>query len=367
MATQITTPDVIIVGGGVIGLSIAQRLAGSGSRVTLIERDVAGRSASWAAGGMLSPLGEAEDAGPFLRMALASHQLWPEWAASIEAQSDGDVGLHLNGKTLVAYTEDGAARLRTRFEWQEKAGHPIHWLEAAAVREVEPAISSEVVAGIHLPQDGRVNNRSLVSALRESCDRRGVRIREGIEVLRLTGDDQRVTGVETSVGPVRADLTIMAAGAWAPALVGSKPLPIKGSMVELAPGGSPVKGVIAAPGAYLIPRDTPYGPRIVVGATMEEAGFDQRPSEAAIQSLQSAAIRAVPALATAERTDAWAGLRPGSPDDLPIIGPDPRRKGLIHAHGHFRNGILLAPLTALWVESWILGGDPVDARPFLPR
>ncbi len=367
MASQITTPSVIVVGGGVIGLSIAHRLAGTGSRVTVIERDVAGRGASWAAGGMLSPLAEAENPGPFLAMAMASHQAWPEWTASLEAQAEADVGLHLDGKTLLAFDDEQAARLRTRFEWQNAAGHEVGWLSATEVRAIEPAVAESVVAGIHLPHDGRVNNRALLAALREACARRYVRIREGLEVTKLTSSEGHVVGVETTMGPVRADLTIVAAGAWTPGLVGETPRPVKGQMVELAPVGRPVNGVIAAPGAYLIPRDTPYGHRIVVGATMEDAGFDLSINESAIHELQSAAVRAVPVLAAAERTDAWAGLRPGSPDDLPVLGPDPTRPGLIHAHGHYRNGVLLAPITAIWIESWVLGVDPPGAEAFLPR
>ena len=367
MTSQITTPSVIVVGGGVIGLSIAWRLSGSGSRVTVIERDVSGRGASWAAGGMLSPLAEAEESGPFLAMAAASHQEWPDWAARLEAQSGAEIGLHLNGKTLVAFDQDEAARLRERFDWQSAAGHDVRWLNGEDVFSVEPSVATHVVAGMHLPHDGRVNNRGLVAALREACSRRGVRIREGVEVTKLATSEGQVVGVETVVGPARADLTIVAAGAWTPELVGETARPVKGQMVELAPEGRPVNGVIAAPGAYLIPRDTPYGHRIVVGATMEDAGFDLSTSEAAIQELQSAAIRAVPSLASAERTDAWAGLRPGSPDDLPILGPDPLRPGLIHAHGHHRNGVLLAPITAIWVESWVLGVEPPGAGAFLPR
>ena len=367
MKNETAAPDVLIVGGGVVGLAIAEAVAGSGRSVRLLERDRLGRGASWAAGGMLSPLGEAAEAGAFLALARRSHALYPEWVGRIEAAGGPDVGLHLDGKTLVAFDAEGVAGLRARWTWQSAAGHDVRWLDAREVREVEPGLADDALAGLHLPTDGRVNNRALVESLAVAARANGADLREGASVsgLRTVGD--RVVGVDTPVGPVEAGTVVLAAGAWSPALAGAPPRPVKGQMLELRADGRPIRAVIAAPGAYLIPRDTPSGPRIVVGATMEDAGFDLSTDDATIGSLHAAAARAVPALATAERTDRWAGLRPGSPDDLPVLGPDPDRPGLLHAHGHHRNGVLLAPVTAELVLDWIDGRAPSGASAFLPR
>ena len=346
MTDGTTTSDVLVIGGGIIGLAIADALAEEGREVTVVERGRVGRGATWAAGGMLSPLAEAEEPGPFLELARRSMELYPAWVAAIEDATGRDVGLHRDGKTLVAFDESEVEALRARYAWQSAAGHPVRWLDSEEVRALEPGVAAEVGAGLHLPEDGRVDPRRLVEALAAVARAKGAALREETPVEALLTSGDRVVGVRTPAGPLHAGIVVLAAGAWAPGLAGSPPNPVKGQMLELAPEGRPVRAVVSAPGAYLIPRSTPAGPRVVVGATMEDAGFDESTDPATLDALHAAAGRAVPALADAPRSDAWAGLRPGSPDGMPTLDFDPDRTGLLHAHGHHRNGVLLAPVTA---------------------
>lgn len=367
MTNGSSSPDLIVIGGGVIGLAVAEAAASGGRSVTLLERDRCGRGASWAAGGMLSPLGEAEEPGPFLRLARASLELWPAWARRLAATSGIDVGFHLDGKTLVAFDPEARDRLRERFRWQSAAGHEVVWREGDAARHPEPALAADAIATLQLPGDGRVNNRRLVEALAAAARAAGVRIVEGCEVGALrTGPGGAVT-VDTPDGPLTAPRAVLAAGAWAPALAGTAPDPVKGQMLSLDTPSRPLRAVVATPEVYLIPRETPDGPRVVVGATTERAGFDTSTDPAVIERLRAAAVRAVPALADAPIAERWAGLRPGSSDGLPTLGPDPDRPGLLHAHAHYRNGVLLAPVTAEFIVRWLDGRPPADAAEFAPR
>ncbi|MBT8337852.1 MAG: glycine oxidase ThiO, partial [Gemmatimonadetes bacterium] len=315
--------------------------------------------------GMLAPLGEAPGPGPFLAFALESLGLWEGWAEQLRQRTGSDVGYVRCGKLLVA--RDGDAHdLRARARWQREEGHDVAWLEGAGVRTVEAALAPEWGAGLHLPDHARVDPRRLAPALEEAVRASGVDVRTGVEVRSLVRSEDAVTGVELADGKsIEADTVVLAAGAWSGGISGLPrrlPLrPIKGQMLSLALDRPILGGLVAGPGAYLIPREDPDGPLMVVGATMEDAGFDTATDGSSIDGLRSAAEALVPALAGRPERERWAGLRPALPDGLPLIGPDPELDGLVYATGHHRNGILLAPVTARVVAGALSGGPP-DSR-----
>lgn len=362
--------DVVVVGGGVVGLSVAWRLALAGASAKVVDPEDEPRRSTWAAGGMLAPLGEAPEPGAFLDLALQSLALYPDFVAELEASSGVDVGLHLNGKLLAAVTPTDVERLEARRSWQVAAGYDVDWLDRRDVRRLEPAISGDVRAGLVLHGNGRVDNRALQHALEKAVEVAGVRRIPG-SVAAVRNRRGRVEGVKLEDGSsLTAAHVVLSAGAWSGRIRGlprSLPVrPVKGQMLAIAAPGRPLERVVAAPGAYLIPRETDGGPVIVVGATQEEAGFDRSVDLAGQRALEEAARAMLPVLAEAEVTERWAGLRPGTPDGLPILGPDPDLEGLVYASGHFRNGILLAPATARLVADWLVGAAPPRASAFAP-
>lgn len=367
------TTEILIVGGGLIGLSIARALASRGATVTVFDRDPEPRGASWAAGGMLAPLGEAPDPGPFLSFGLDALGRWPEWAAALERDSGCDVGLHRGGKLLVAAEADGVRALRARFSWQAAAGHEVRWLEGSAVHATEPALAPGWQTGLHLPDHAHVDPRRLLAALRQAARSQGVTLRRGREVVGIHSGARGVRGVELDHGErVSARWVVVAAGAWSGRLAGlPRPLPVapvRGQMLALALDEPLTDGLVAGPDAYLIPREVAGRPTLVVGASMDDAGFDVATDDATIAALRAGAEALLPALRGLPEWGRWAGLRPGTPDDLPILGADPEVSGLIYATGHHRNGILLAPSTAAAVVTLAEGGtlDPRWAEPFHP-
>ncbi len=367
MSDGTSSSRIAVVGAGVVGLAIARRLARDGHQVTVFDAARAGRGASWAAGGMLSPLAEAVNTGAFLELALASMALWDDFAGEVERSSGHPIDYHRDGKLLVAFDDGEASLLRARYDWQRAAGHPVRWLDGEESRVVEPGLAEGVLAALHLPSDARVDPRRLASALVGEVGRLGVELLEETPVRQLAySGTGAVSGVRTDRGLHEAEGVVLAAGAWTPDLLGRPPLPVKGQMLELRPSGRPVRALVADGHTYLIPRETERGYRVVVGATMEDAGFDLSTTDEAIDGLHRRAGRAVPELAAAERTGEWAGIRPGTADDLPVLGPDPERPGLVHAHGHHRNGVLLTPISAEWVVRWVAGEAPMGCEPFAP-
>jgi glycine oxidase len=317
---------------------------------------------------MLSPLGEASSPGPFLELARRSLARYPDFVAGLPGGADS-VGLRLCGKLVVTCSTADVTELRQRARWMASSDSAVRMLEGAELRALEPALAPEVLAGLHLPSDGVVDNRRLGEALAQAVVRAGVELRTDCDVRSLRRGNGGVTGVTLAdTTTVDADMVVVAAGAWSGKLDGlPRPLPVRpvrGQMLALAPVEQPLRGVVGAPGAYLIPRRTADGERVIVGATQEDVGFREGTDPAALDALRSAALRAVPALAHAPVASTWWGFRPGTPDDLPIIGLDPDVPGLAWATGHFRNGILLAPITAELVSRAVLDGDASGLEPF---
>jgi glycine oxidase len=367
--TRRDSPRVAIIGAGVIGLAIAWRLATRGAQVTMFDRGAAGGGASHAAAGMLAATMEAEPGeGPLVELGRASHARWGAFAAELLDATGIDVELRTEGTLIVALTGDDRAQLMHHLALQQKLGLPVEWLTASEVRRREPHIATTVAGAVLCAQDHQVDNRRVVAALLEAARLSGVTIHEHRAVAEIVIAGGAVTGVALEDGQqVAADVVVLAAGAWSRAIGGlpadSRPpvRPVKGQMLALRMDAAAplINHVICAPGVYLVPR---RDGRLLVGATVEERGFDASLTAGAVLTLLESAWRVIPSLEELAIHEMWVGHRPGSRDDAPILGAG-RMRGLIYATGHHRNGILLTPITAELVARLILDGvaDPALA------
>jgi glycine oxidase len=344
------TADVAIIGGGVIGLAVARALAlREVRRVLLIERDSLGAESSSAAAGMLAPQAEANRAHEFFHLTCQSRDLYPGYAAALLAETGIDIQLEATGTLYLAFTEHDEDELEKRYQWQKEAGLPIEKLTAAEVRRLEPSINEEVRAALKFPLDTQVENRRLLIALTAANERLGVDLETGTTVTSLRIERNRVTGIETSRGFVAAEAVVIAAGAWSSQLgAADKALPdlrikpVRGQMLCFEPTPPLARHVIYSQRGYLVPR---RDGRLLAGSTTEHAGFEKQVTAAGVYSILSAALEISPQIASHPLTDSWAGLRPRAADTLPVLGPCAEIGGVYYATGHYRNGILLAPIT----------------------
>ncbi len=334
------TWDVIVIGGGIIGLSVARELRKQGASVLVTERGEPGREASHAAGGMLANCGD-ETPAVLQPLAAASAVMYPEFVHELQDESGMNVDLRSHGTLL--FPEPGRARGKIF------GADPL----PCPLSELEPALAAEG-RGAFLLKERSVCPRALTEAALKAAKHRGVDVSSGANVVSVDSSGGRVTGVTTEKTSYHASKVVNCAGAWAaqigPHLIPTRP--VKGQMVcFIMPSRELLKHVVRSPEIYLIPRSDG---RLLAGATVEEAGFDKRTVPETIQKLRYAALAMVPALENARVLEDWAGLRPGTPDNLPILGATPV-EGYFVATGHFRDGILLAPVTAL-VMAQVLGG-----------
>ena len=344
------TAEVAIIGGGVIGLAIARALALRGVRdVLLIERGSLGAESSSAAAGMLAPQAEANRAHEFFQLTCQSRDMYPAFAAALLAETGIDIELETTGTLYLAFTEHDEDELQKRYAWQHEAGLPIENLNAAAVRQLEPSINEDVRAALKFPFDTQVENRRLLSALASANERLGVRMETGTAVKSLKVERDRVTGIETSRGFIATGAVVIAAGAWSSLLgAADKALPdlrikpVRGQMLCFEPQPQIARHVIYSPRGYLVPR---RDGRLLAGSTTEHAGFEKQVTAAGVHSILKAALEISPRIAALPLTDSWAGLRPRAGDTLPVLGPCAEIAGVYYATGHYRNGILLAPIT----------------------
>jgi len=369
MPTSTSSPDVIIIGGGVIGLMAAWRLAQAGYGVTVFEKGKPGAEASSAALGILlaAPGADSSDevVAAHARMSQASVARYPDIAAELLALTHVDVALRTEGVLHLALTDDDA-RMNQRIAREYQAGGlPVSLLSAEDVARLEPNLGPNIQGALHLQSAQQVDNVRLCAALTLAAREAGVIIQSGQQVNALLAEGRRVTGVQVGGQSHRTDWVVVAAGSWSGSIDGlSLPVrPAKGQAIALeAP--FVINHSLESAYGYIAPR---RDGRLVVGATVEEAGFDKRSTAQGILELLARAIQVIPALKEATFLQAWAGLRPRASDDLPVLGPSARAEGLIIATGHFQKGILLAPITAQLVVDWVSGQPPtVDVTPYSP-
>jgi len=354
--------DVAIVGAGVIGCSLARELAGRGRDVLLIDGRHPGAEASSAAAGLLSPQNEARESNPFFDLGLESRALHASLAEQLASETGIAVGYRRCGILRCTFAEGG--RLRREFGWQAEAALGLEFADAtAAASRSGGRVSAQIGESLFFPNEAIVDSARLTQALALSAERRGARIlRASARRFLLRAGVCR--GIETDRGPIEAGQTVDAAGAWAgfdSGLPFAVPVvPIRGQMVELQTPGRDLPVVVQSDSVYLVPR---AGGSVLVGATVEDVGYRKEVTARGITGLIGAAVALMPDLADATFVRAWAGLRPGTPDEWPILGPTPV-PGLFLATGHYRNGILLAPITALLLADVLTGATTRDLAPF---
>ena len=347
------TYDAVIVGGGVIGLCSAWRLAQRGARVAVLERGEPPAGATRVAAGMLAPVGELTFGEPeLLELTLAASELYPGFVAELEQASAMPTGYEAPGALHVALDRDEAAELRRVHGLQHSLGLDAEWLPPRGCRRLEPGLTPSLGGGVHAPGEGSIDPRALTAALLAAVAAEGAEVRSGTEVRGALLEGARIVGVRTAAGEeLRASSVVLACGAWSgqaewlPPNARPPVRPVKGQIVELRTidGSRPCERILASERVYLVPR--PRAGRLIVGATVEERGFDTTVTAGGVHELLREAYRLLPEVAEMELVEAMAGLRPGTPDNLPIVGPG-SLEGLILATGHYRNGILLAPLAA---------------------
>lgn len=361
--------EVLIIGGGVIGLSIARELHKHGvKRITLVEKGICGEESSWAAAGMLSPQVETDETGAFFDLCSASRDLYPAFAAELFDETGVDIELNRTGTLYLAFTDDDVSGIGERFRWQQQAGLSVEHLSEEETRRAEPVVSPFVREALFFPNDWQVENRKLVAALKRHAELNGVEILEKTHVEGITIENNNVVGATTDAGIVDADVTVVATGAWTSLIkLGDAAMPVKiepvrGQIVAFQAEDQLIRHVIYSRRGYIVPR---RDGRILAGSTSENVGFDKSVTEPACLSIRDMACEITPVIADLEIADRWAGLRPHAVDGLPVLGSIGGIGGLFMATGHYRNGILLAPLTAkLAAENLVDGTDSEYIKAF---
>lgn len=362
--------DVVIVGGGIIGCAAAYYLTRAGASVRVLERFEIGGQASGAAAGILAPGTESHGAAPFAELARASLSLYPGLVADLRALTGIDVELIESGSISIALGADDADELQHLGVALSALGLPHEWLTADELHAMEPAITPAVIGGLVGSRESHVSSPRVVRALAVGAALLGARIETGRQVTRLLRGGQRVVGVEADGETIPADSVILATGAWAGewgdrAGIAIPVHPIRGQILALETVPPVLRRIVFGAGVYLVSK--PDG-AVIVGATEDRAGFDARPTCRGVGALLSAVPLVAPTLAEARFVRAWAGLRPATPDHLPLIGHVHDAPGLIVAVGHYRNGVLLAPITGQAVTELVtVGSTSVDLEPCNPH
>ncbi|PMR72458.1 glycine oxidase ThiO [Billgrantia endophytica] len=363
--------DFLVIGGGVIGMMTACQLAEAGCSVVLVERGRCGQEASWAGGGIISPLYPWRYSEPVSELARNAEEEYAALAAELLEATGIDSEYRQKG-LLYLRVDDGDRA----FDWGRGLGKPLEVVNADFIHDKEPWLAGELTSGLWMPTLGSIRNPRLCQALRArlmSLER--VRLEEEVSVESLRMDRGRVTGIETTRGCLPADQVVLCGGAWSGVLLGRLGItlpvkPVKGQMMLFRtppmPGGRMLlERVVLADGRYLIPR---ADGRVLIGSTLEEMDFDKTPTEVARESLRQSAIAMLPALADCEIEHHWAGLRPAAPDGIPFIGEVPDIQGLFVNAGHYRNGLVLAPASTRLMVDGLLGRQPsMDPAPYAPR
>jgi glycine oxidase ThiO len=337
------TSEVLIVGGGAIGLATALELALRKVSVTVLSRNFQ-EAALYAAAGMLAPQAEGLLPGPMLELCLRSRNLYPDWTRKLESLTGVSSEYWPCGILAPQYVQDSQP-----YGWSDQNAA---WCDRHALDTLQAGLGEEVVGGWWFPKDGQVNNRVMAAVIHTALEGLGVTIREGVTVEQILRNDTQVTGVQTSEGVHKAAHYVLASGAWAGELLPIPVVPRKGQMLSVRTGTAqqPLQHVLFGRDVYVVPRQCG---QIVIGATNEQVGFAPHNTPAGVQQLLGAATRLFPPLKDWVLEHCWWGFRPATPDELPILGPSPY-ENLILATGHYRNGILLTPITAQLIADWIV-------------
>lgn len=351
---------ILIIGGGVIGLSIARELHFRGVKhITILERGAIGREASYAAAGMLAPNAENDIHDDFYELCAASCALYPAFAAEILGETGVDIELERSGTFYLSFNDEDSRVLNARYLWQREAGVAVEKLSAAETLKAEPFMSAAVEGSLFYPDDWQVENRKLLAALKRYAELNGINVLENTEVRSLIVENGRSVGARNDGNAFFADATVLATGAWTSFIkIGEVPVPvevkpIRGQMISFHPPERMFQKVIFSRRGYIVPR---MDGRVLSGATVEDAGFDQSTTDEGAKQLLATAAEIAPVLSSLDIADQWTGLRPFAEDGLPVLGQIPGVENLFAATAHFRNGILLAPVTAKLISDRIVDG-----------
>jgi glycine oxidase len=364
-------PDCLIVGGGVIGLSLAYELACHGATVQLIDCGSIGREASWAGAGILPPANLTTAIDPLDRLRALSHKLHREWATRLREETGIDNGYRECGGLYLARSVGEVASLHAFAQMLRELEIEVERLTPAELTVLEPALrevaAGQLKAAYTLPGEAQLRNPDHLRALSLACERRGVQIRSDCEATGFDYANGRMTAVRTDAGLLHADRYCITSGAWTGRLlkqlgVTTGIMPIRGQMVLFKCETPPFRRVLNEGPRYLVPRDDG---RVLVGSTEEEAGFDKSTTEEGVGELVALARQLVPALRDARIENRWAGLRPGTFDGFPYLGRMPGLSNAYAAAGHYRSGLHMSPGTAVVMRQLMLGEEPeVDLSPF---
>ncbi|HEY6466733.1 MAG TPA: glycine oxidase ThiO [Candidatus Acidoferrales bacterium] len=361
--------DAAIAGGGIIGVSCALALAEAGLRVGVFDRQEPGREASWAAAGMLSPAPHLSGDGPLVPLARESLQLYPEFILAIESASQKRTNYGQKGALELFFGADAPQERDRHVSLCQSLGLTVEAISATEARRREPSVASTTRAAAFFPGEATIEPRALMDAAIEAARVCGVEVHANCPVQSLVIQGSRCSGIVTGGQQISADHVVIAAGCFsrevleegsycAERLTPFLPTrPVRGQMLALLPRDTTLARAVRSSRGYLVPRSNGW---IVAGSTLEESGFDKHTTVEGLQKIRKTAVELIPDLASAEIVESWCGLRPGTPDGLPILGPIDV-EGVILATGHFRNGILLAAVTAQLVKDWI-----THARPSIP-
>jgi glycine oxidase len=366
---QILMSSILIIGGGVIGLTLAREFHKKGfTEIKILEKGFIGQESSWAAAGMLAPQAETDQADTFFDFCIESNRLYPDFAGELFEETGVDIELDQNGTLYIAFTETDVAEIQKRYQWQRRAGLQVERLTARETHQLEPFVSPDSLESLFFPNDWQVENRRLLKALGKYAELNEIEIIEQTKVTNLITTDGKITGIETDKNEKHsAEIVILATGAWTSLIKGEdltlpKVKPIRGQMLSFHTAKRLFTRVIYSPRGYIVPRKLG---RIITGATVEDVGFENKITESGIEFVREHATEISPSLASLPIDEKWSGLRPFSNDGQPVLGKIPEAENLYVGTAHYRNGILLAPLTAkVLVEKIADGKDSVFLKEF---
>ncbi|WP_457622114.1 glycine oxidase ThiO [Persephonella sp.] len=343
----------IIIGGGIIGLSIARSLLKEGYSLTIIDKDRIGRGASWAAGGMLAPQSEGLDKGAFLDLCIKSRDMYRVFIEEIEEETGVKTGYWESGIICPAFSDDEADMLKKKLDVYISEGLTGKWLNRKELEEIYSPLGSNVLGGVLYDKDGQVDSRAVLKALVASVKDLKAEVVENCKVISIEQKNGSFTGVKTEKGDIYGDFCVVCAGAWSGQLLSIPVYPIKGEMLAINQDVKRLNKIFYSRKAYIIPRKDKT--RIVIGATEENVGFKDGNTVKGVKKLLDGLIETFPNMKNREIVEIWYGYRPATPDLLPVLGKT-YVENLYIATGHYRNGILLAPITTKLLTDLIING-----------